>query len=143
MYMMHGSKALQIDYRTMAEDRNNAKQICSAVYHDYSNVTEDIANGSRADGETKAAGENSKYSPKKGTHFPAKLHYMLSEMEKEGLEHIISWQPHGRCFIVHDSHSLETHALPMYVFPHRRCACRMPCRRLPGHAIVTTRSTHL
>jgi hypothetical protein len=118
----------------MAEDRNNAKQICSAVYHDYSNVT---------DGETKeAAGEDSKNSsPKKGTHFPEKLHYMLSEMEKEGLEHIVSWQPHGRCFVVHDSHYLENHALPMYVFPSSLCS--MPCRRLPGHAIVTVRSTHL
>lgn len=29
--------------------------------------------------------------------FPVRLHYMLSEMEKDGLSHIVSWQPHGRC----------------------------------------------
>jgi hypothetical protein len=91
----------------MAEDRNNDKQTRYAVYRDYANVTEeDILN------ETKS-GESSHYSPKKGTKFPVKLHYMLSEMEKEGLEHIISWQPHGRCFIVHDPQYLDTRALPM------------------------------
>ena len=34
-------------------------------------------------------------------HFPVKLHYMLSELEQDGLDHIVSWQPHGRCFVVH------------------------------------------
>ena len=35
------------------------------------------------------------------TNFPVKLHYMLSDMEADGLDHIVSWQPHGRAFIVH------------------------------------------
>lgn len=34
-------------------------------------------------------------------NFPVKLHYMLSELEDDGLEHIASWQPHGRCILVH------------------------------------------
>ena len=33
--------------------------------------------------------------------FPVKLHYMLSRMDAEGTNSIISWQPHGRCFLVH------------------------------------------
>ena len=33
--------------------------------------------------------------------FPVKLHYMLSRMDVEGTNSIISWQPHGRCFLVH------------------------------------------
>jgi hypothetical protein len=37
------------------------------------------------------------------TPFPLKLHSMLEAVEKEGLEDIVSWQPHGRCFVVHDS----------------------------------------
>jgi len=28
--------------------------------------------------------------------FPFQLHYMLSELERDGLGHIVSWQPHGR-----------------------------------------------
>lgn len=35
--------------------------------------------------------------------FPAKLHYMLDDMERDGLSHIISWSPHGRCFVVHNT----------------------------------------
>ena len=34
--------------------------------------------------------------------FPVRLHYCLEEMERVGLSHIISWQPHGRCFVVHN-----------------------------------------
>jgi hypothetical protein len=34
--------------------------------------------------------------------FPVKLHYMLSDVERDGLSHIISWAPHGRSFALHD-----------------------------------------
>eukprot|EP00980_Cylindrotheca_fusiformis_P002284 scaffold530_cov107-Cylindrotheca_fusiformis.AAC.8 len=34
--------------------------------------------------------------------FPLKLHALLESVEREGQQHIISWQPHGRCFVVHD-----------------------------------------
>jgi HSF-type DNA-binding len=33
--------------------------------------------------------------------FPRKLHYVLEEMENDGLSHIASWAPHGRCFMIH------------------------------------------
>lgn len=36
------------------------------------------------------------------TPFPFKLHEMLRAVAEEGLDHIVSWQPHGRCFLVHD-----------------------------------------
>ena len=28
--------------------------------------------------------------------FPVKLHYVLEEVKKDGLDDIVSWQPHGR-----------------------------------------------
>jgi len=34
--------------------------------------------------------------------FPWRLHDMLDAVVEEGLEHIVSWQPHGRAFMVHD-----------------------------------------
>jgi hypothetical protein len=36
-----------------------------------------------------------------GFAFPGRLHKMLRGVEAEGLSHIVSWQPHGRCFVVH------------------------------------------
>jgi len=44
------------------------------------------------------------YHPARGgvtTPFPIKLHEMLLSTVEEGMEHIVSWQPHGRCFLVH------------------------------------------
>lgn len=35
------------------------------------------------------------------TPFPLKLHYMLNATQAAGMEDIVSWQPHGRCFVVH------------------------------------------
>lgn len=35
------------------------------------------------------------------TPFPVKLHSMLDKIEADGLAHVVSWQPHGRCFVVH------------------------------------------
>jgi HSF-type DNA-binding len=48
-------------------------------------------------------------------NFPVKLHYMLGELKRDGLEHIVSWQPHGRCFIVHNQKEFEQKILPLYV----------------------------
>jgi hypothetical protein len=35
------------------------------------------------------------------TPFPLKLHDMLNATSGAGMEDIVSWQPHGRCFVVH------------------------------------------
>lgn len=45
--------------------------------------------------------------------FPVKLHYMLSEMDADGLTHVVSWQPHGRCFMVHDPNEFVRTILPL------------------------------
>lgn len=35
------------------------------------------------------------------TPFPWKLHDMLENVDEDGYAHIVSWQPHGRCFAIH------------------------------------------
>jgi len=47
------------------------------------------------------------------TPFPLKLHYMLLSTAQEGMEHVVSWQPHGRCFVVHKPEEF-TRMLPRY-----------------------------
>jgi hypothetical protein len=45
--------------------------------------------------------------------FPKKLYEMLAYMEEEGgAKHIISWQPHGRCFVVHSPREFVKNVLP-------------------------------
>jgi HSF-type DNA-binding len=45
--------------------------------------------------------------------FPVTLHFMLNELKSDGLDHIISWQPHGRCFVVHKQTLFVETVLPM------------------------------
>jgi HSF-type DNA-binding len=40
--------------------------------------------------------------------FPVKLFDMLNLVENDGLSHIISWQPHGRCFVIRKPQELKT-----------------------------------
>jgi hypothetical protein len=49
----------------------------------------------------------------KNGNFPMRLHYVLTDMENDGLEHIMCWQPHGRCFIVRHRKLLEQMILPL------------------------------
>jgi hypothetical protein len=47
------------------------------------------------------------------TPFPIKLHEMLDRVEEDGNAHIVSWQPHGRCFVVHKPKEFKE-LLPSY-----------------------------
>ena len=46
--------------------------------------------------------------------FPMKLHAMLDQIEQDGLAHVISWQPHGRCFVVHKPKQFVDEVLQKY-----------------------------
>lgn len=46
--------------------------------------------------------------------FPIKLHELLDQIEADGLAHVISWQAHGRAFLVHDPAEFVSHVLPKY-----------------------------
>jgi hypothetical protein len=48
------------------------------------------------------------------TPFPVKLHEMLDQIERDGLAHVVSWQPHGRCFVVHEAKEFVNHVMPKY-----------------------------
>ncbi len=52
--------------------------------------------------------------PALGLPFPARLHAMLEELEKKGLANIVSWQPHGRCFVVHKPKAFVDDIMPIY-----------------------------
>jgi HSF-type DNA-binding len=56
-------------------------------------------------------------TPRRGgvaVSFPARLHDVLDRVEREGWGHVISWQPHGRCFLIHNPHDFQEHVLPVY-----------------------------
>jgi len=46
-------------------------------------------------------------------NFPIKLWDLLVSLEAEGLEHIVSWSPHGRCFVVRNQEEFVNTILPV------------------------------
>jgi hypothetical protein len=82
----------------MTNQQTGTSLTSAKVFQDYADVTEQ-------DMKTPPSSKNE-------SNFPEKLHYVLSEMEKDGLQHIASWQPHGRCFIVHDRKLFAEQILP-------------------------------
>jgi hypothetical protein len=50
----------------------------------------------------------------RGFQFPWKLHEMLAVAKQEGKESIVSWQPHGRAFRVHNRELFSTMIMPRF-----------------------------
>mmetsp|Transcript_6770 Transcript_6770/g.8233 ORF Transcript_6770/g.8233 Transcript_6770/m.8233 type:complete len:414 (-) Transcript_6770:144-1385(-) len=48
------------------------------------------------------------------TPFPVKLHEMLVKIESDGYASVVSWQPHGRCFVVHKPKEFVDDIMPKY-----------------------------
>ena len=46
--------------------------------------------------------------------FPFKLHSILEEFAKQGLEDVCSWQPNGKGFKIHKSKEFAQHVMPKY-----------------------------
>jgi hypothetical protein len=83
--------------KRIKEKRNEA---VVHAYHDHANEVERVA-------------ENSEESNSVEESFPYKLHYMLTELETDGMDDIVSWQPHGRCFLVHNQKAFVEQVLPL------------------------------
>jgi hypothetical protein len=39
---------------------------------------------------------------------------MLERIEEDGYAHVVSWQPHGRCFVVHNPSKFVSEVMPIY-----------------------------
>uniref|UniRef100_A0A7S2KH62 HSF-type DNA-binding domain-containing protein n=1 Tax=Leptocylindrus danicus TaxID=163516 RepID=A0A7S2KH62_9STRA len=48
------------------------------------------------------------------TPFPEKLHDMLEKIDGDNLAHVVSWQSHGRAFLVRDPKEFVKEVLPVY-----------------------------
>jgi hypothetical protein len=83
--------------KRIKEQRNEA---VVHAYHDHSNEVEKVA-------------ENPEESISGEEGFPYKLHYMLTELETDGMDDVVSWQPHGRCFLVHNQKAFVEQVLPL------------------------------
>lgn len=97
----------------MNKDDSNSKQI---VAHDSSGQQENReaiqpAAPARA---LVVAPRRQSAPPGRRRTFPLRLHALLSDVETTGQTDIISWQPHGRCFVVHKTDEFVEKLLPQY-----------------------------
>ena len=91
-------------------------------YHDHVNERDpdeayyDTDEESRSSGYRKKTKGPKRRGPRGGVAvpFPEKLHLMLSNVEGGGYENVISWQPHGRCFMVHKPKEFVSEVMPLY-----------------------------
>lgn len=79
-------------------------------YHDYANevpLPNEVGDAELSPQEKSRKGVCASVSV-----FPLRLHEMLADLEREGLSYMASWQPHGRCFAVHNQSEFVKHVLP-------------------------------
>lgn len=82
-------------------------------YHDLSGQPDDVSKG---DGLTTTTKKPSTSNPATES-FPLKLHRILGDSTDDtNSSHIISWQPHGRAFKIHNPKQFTEHIMPRY-FP--------------------------
>ena len=85
----------------LAGSKTRRQLITRHEYHDH--VLDPFDNSKVASPPTRGKGIKSSSSPgtNSTTPFPTKLYEMIDEIELQGLSDVVSWQPHGRCFKVH------------------------------------------
>ncbi|KAL3781220.1 hypothetical protein HJC23_003537 [Cyclotella cryptica] len=92
-----------IDHESSSEHCGKGQVVVRHDYHDHS--TDPVVDPSQI-----------KHKAKGGVvvPFPVKLHSMLDAIERDGYAHVVSWQPHGRCFVVHKPKEFVNHIMPKY-----------------------------
>lgn len=90
------------------------------VVHHYLDHSQDVDGGdcSHPVGSESSSSEEEGHHRRRGgvsVPFPVKLHEVLDQVEADGFAHIISWQGHGRCFMIHKPKEFVDYIMPRYV----------------------------
>jgi hypothetical protein len=86
--------------------KQNDRHFVVHNYHDHAN-DEDEPDSEKGGGEQRRRGGVT-------VSFPLKLHAVLDQVETDGLAHVVSWQHHGRCFVIHKPKDFTEHIMPNY-----------------------------
>jgi hypothetical protein len=85
--------------------KQNDRHFVVHNYHDHAN-DEDEPDSEKGGEQRRRGGVT--------VSFPLKLHTVLDQVETDGLAHVVSWQHHGRCFIIHKPKEFTDHIMPNY-----------------------------
>jgi hypothetical protein len=87
--------------------KQNDRHFVIHNYHDHANDSDDHEVEESEGGGGRRRGGVS-------VSFPQKLHSVLDQVERDGLAHVVAWQPHGRCFVIHKPKEFTEHIMPHY-----------------------------
>eukprot|EP00977_Amphora_coffeiformis_P027744 scaffold34638_cov161-Amphora_coffeaeformis.AAC.15 len=79
-------------------------------YHDYSNAVEE----SFVDQSSESMDDSIRRKSGVRQSFLHTLHRVLERASESGYNHVVSWQPHGRCFVVHQPKEFVYHVMPQF-----------------------------
>lgn len=98
------------EQNTIARDSTSPSQdkISTQAYIDYSDA-EEIPIGAKEEMLLEQYNENLLKGP-----FPFKLHIVLKVLDQEGSHDIMSWNSHGRSFIIKNHHKFEAEVMPRF-----------------------------
>lgn len=86
----------------------------ATVQHNYSDHACDPVCGDAADPDVFSSFSDTDSKKTAVPRFPQLLYQMLTAVDADGLSHIVSWQPHGRCFVVHKPKDFVEKVMPKY-----------------------------
>lgn len=92
------------------KDKSERTYVCHA-YTDHWN--DPLFTG---DCDEESGGKPQRRGPRGGvvTPFPERLYSMLKDADGAGFSDVVSWQPHGRCFTVHQPKKFVEEVMPKY-----------------------------
>jgi HSF-type DNA-binding len=93
--------------------KNNDRHFVVHHYHDHANDVDHGDDVLHCEGD-ESSSEECHHRRRGGVAvpFPVKLHEVLDQVEADGYAHIISWQPHGRCFMIHQPKEFVDFIMP-------------------------------
>ena len=93
---------------------HNDHSVSSTNENNHTNPLSSSNNDSSDDADSNSTEEKCVARGGVVTPFPWKLHDMLERVDIDGFEHIVSWQPHGRSFMVHKPDEFVEQVMPVY-----------------------------
>jgi hypothetical protein len=101
------------DYQYQYQDRSQVteQQIQAAMVK---KVEQDQKQETTAGDKRKTSSKANSNRGRSKVPFPFKLHDMLEGLERDGLSHIVHWQPHGRAFLVRKPKAFVEQVIPKY-----------------------------
>jgi hypothetical protein len=94
--------------------KNQERHFVVHNYHDHAGDTpQEMVASEGSCGSSSGGGEHRRRGGI-AVSFPAKLHVVLDQIALDGYDHVISWQPHGRAFAIHQPKVFTEKVMPKY-----------------------------